>query len=75
MCWNNVDTRCKIMYGEQFLSSPKPLDRRYIINAIADEFPQFPRVRIAVAVDRCFQIMPGPVSRRTFVTFVQSSLR
>ena len=75
MCWNNVDTQFRIMYGDQFSKSLKPLERRFIICTIAEEFPQVPRIRIAVAVDLCCKMNKAPITREAFLTFVQSSLR
>ncbi len=75
MSWNNVDTQCRIMYGEQLTLSSKPQERKFIIRTIADEFPHFSRVRIAATVDHCFKVNQGPIPRRTFLTFVQNFLR
>ena len=72
MSWNNVDTQCKLMYGDQFAELPKPEDRKVIIRAIADEFPNFSRTRIAASVDQCFKINSVPFPRRTFLVFVQN---
>jgi hypothetical protein len=71
MSWNNVDTQCKLMYGDQFAELPKPEDRKVIIRAIADEFPNFSRTRIAASVDQCFKINSVPFPRRTFLVFVR----
>ncbi|TBX70332.1 hypothetical protein EZL74_03925 [Flavobacterium silvisoli] len=75
MSWNNVDTRCRIMYGDQLTSNLKPQERKFIIHTIAEEFPHFSRVRIAASVDHCFKINQGPIPRRTFLTFIQNFLR
>lgn len=75
MDWNNVDTQCKIMYGNQFAEMPKPEDRKIIIRAIADEFPNFSRTRIAATVDHCFKINAVPFPRRTFLVFIQNYLK
>ncbi len=72
MSWNNVDTQCKLMYGDQFAELPKPEDRKVIIRAIADEFPNYSRTRIAASVDQCFKINSFPFPRRTFLVFVQN---
>lgn len=72
MSWNNVDTQCKLMYGDQFAELPKPEDRKVIIRAIADEFPNFSRTRIAASVDQCFKLNSVPFPRRTFLVFVQN---
>ncbi len=74
MNWNNIDNQIRIIYGDQFANIPKPFERKFIIGAIADEFPQFSRIRIAVAVDQCFKINAMPISRSTLLTFIQSSL-
>ena len=42
---------------------------------IADEFPDFNRVRIAATIDNCFRKMNEPMPCRSFLTAVQSSLR
>ena len=62
MCWTNIENQCKIIYEKPFINAEKPHERRFIIQIIAEEFPDFPRVRIAAAVDRCFKIFP--VARR-----------
>jgi hypothetical protein len=59
------------MYGDQFAELPKPEDRKVIIRAIADEFPNFSRTRIAASVDQCFKINSVPFPRRTFLVFVR----
>jgi len=74
MSWNKIETEYKIRYGEYF-STPQPVVRKFIIHTIAEEFPNFPRVRIAAVVDHCFKIYQEPISRRTLVNFLQSSLR
>lgn len=75
MCWTNIENQCKIIYEKPFINVEKPHERRFIIQIIAEEFPDFPRVRIAAAVDRCFKIFPAPVARKTLLQFVQSSMR
>ncbi|MDI9258307.1 MULTISPECIES: hypothetical protein [Flavobacterium] len=75
MCWSNVEKQCKIIYDKPFISADKPLERKFIIQVIAEEFPEFPRIRIASAVDRCFKIFPTPVERKTLLHFVQTSMR
>jgi hypothetical protein len=75
MSWNNVDHSYKMMYGEQFVNFPKPIERKFIIGAIAEEFPEYTRVRIASTVDKCFALNAVPVSRKKFMSFLQSVLR
>ena len=64
-----------MVYEKPFINADKPLERKFIIQIIADEFPDFSRVRIASSVDRCLKIFPAPVERKTLLNFVQSSLR
>ena len=75
MSWTNVDTQCKIMYGDQFATNLKPQERKFIISTIADEFPNFSRGRIGASVDHCFKINTVPFQRRTLLIFIQSFLR
>jgi hypothetical protein len=75
MCWTNVENQCKMIYEKPFINNEKPHERKFIIQIIADEFPDFSRVRIASAVDRCFKIFPAPVERKTLLHFVQNSMR
>lgn len=75
MCWNNVEQKCKAIYLTQFINCNNPLERKMMINLIAEEFPEFPRMRIAHAVDRCIMSKSEPMTPNTFLTFVQSYLR
>jgi hypothetical protein len=75
MCWNNVETQCKMVYDKPFINAEKPLDRKFIIHIISEEFPDFSRTRIAATVDRCLKIFPAPVERKTLLHFMQTSLR
>ena len=47
MKWNNVENNCKALYEYQFINGSKPKERKILIQVIADEFPELPRVRIA----------------------------
>lgn len=75
MKWNNVENQCKAMYEYKFINGSKPIERRILIQVIADEFPELPRMRIAYAVDRCINTVAAPMSPTTFLTFVQSYLK
>ena len=48
---------------------------KFIIQIIAEEFPDFPRIRIAATVDRCLKIFPAPVERQKLLHFVQMNMR
>ena len=75
MCWTKVESQCKMVYDTLFINVEKPLDRKFIIHIISEEFPDFPRVRIAATVDRCLKIFPAPVERQKLLHFVQMSMR
>lgn len=75
MNWNVVEQKCKAIYLTQLINGKDPLERKMMIKLIADEFPEYPRMRIAFAVDRCINSNQGPMTPNTFLTFVQSYLR
>ncbi|HNP32594.1 MAG TPA: hypothetical protein PKN96_04830 [Flavobacterium sp.] len=75
MCWTNVENKCKAIYQYQFINGKNPEDRKTMIRLIADEFPDYPRMKIAHAVDRCIITYVEPMSPTTFLTFVQNYLR
>lgn len=75
MCWKNVETQCKMVYDKPFINVEKPLDRKFIIQIIADEFPSYSRTRIAASVDKCLKIFPTPVDRQKLIQFVQTYMR
>lgn len=75
MNWNNVEYNCKALYEFQFINGKNPLERKMLIRLIADEFPDYPRMRIAHAVDKCITTIAEPMSPVTFLTFVQGYLR
>jgi hypothetical protein len=64
-----------MVYETPFINIGKPLDRKFIIQIIAEEFPDFPRIRIAATVDRCLKIFPAPVERHKLLHFVQMNMR
>ena len=75
MSWINVEYNCKALYQYQFINGNNPVERKTLIKLIADEFPDYPRMRIAYAVDRCITNTTGPITPNAFLTFVQSYLR
>ena len=75
MCWTKVESQCKMVYDTPFINPEKPTDRKFIIHIISEEFPDFPRVRIAATVDRCLKIFPAPVERQKLLHFVQTNMR
>lgn len=74
MKWNNVEHNCKALYEFQFINGKNPMERKVLIQLIADEFPDYPRIRIAFAVDRCISINSEPMSPATFLSFVKGYL-
>lgn len=75
MSWANVENNCKILYYPQYINGNNPMERKILIRLIADEFPEFSRMKIAFAVDRCITTNPMPMSPNTFLTFVQGYLK
>lgn len=75
MKWNNVEQNCKALYEYQFINGKNPIERKVLIQLIADEFPDYSRMRIAFAVDRCITVIAEPMTPTTFLTFVQGYLR
>ena len=74
MSWKNVANNCKAIYEYQFINGSDPNVRKLLIKIIAEEFPDYPRMRIAFAVDRCIAAIQEPMSPSTFLTFVKSYL-
>lgn len=74
MNWNNVEYNCKALYEYQFINGKDPVERKVLIKLIADEFPDYPRIRIAFAVDRCISAITEPMSPNTFLNFVKGYL-
>lgn len=73
--WKNVEYNCKALYEYQFINGRNPLERKLLIKLIADEFPDYSRMKIAHAVDKCITSIPEPMAPVTFLTFVQGYLR
>ncbi len=73
--WKNVENNCKALYEYQFIDGNKPTERKKLIGLIAEEFPEYPRMRIAHAVDQCIKTVTGPMSATTFLSFVKGYLR
>ena len=74
MSWNKVADNCKALYEYQFIKGNDPVERKLLIKIIADEFPDYSRIRIAFAVDKCITTIQEPMTPNTFLTFVQSYL-
>lgn len=72
--WKNVENNCKALYEYQFINGSNPTARKVLIGLIADEFPEYPRMRIAHAVDRCLSTFKEPMSATTFMSRVKSYL-
>jgi hypothetical protein len=64
-----------MVYETPFINVGKPLDSKFIIQIIAEEFPDLPRIRIAATVDRCLKIFPAPVERQKLLHFMQMNMR
>ena len=75
MCWQTVENNCKAVYQYEFIRGKNPIERKIIIQLIADEFPEFSRMKIADAVDRCIVSNSEPMSPNAFLTYVERYLR
>lgn len=75
MCWKNVEIKCKQLYEDRMVINPIPVERKIMIQIIAEEFPNCSRVRIAAVVDHCFKFMSPPITRQAFISFLQAGLR
>ncbi len=75
MSWNRIENKCKEAYDIQLANGLKTASRKFVIQTIADEFPDYPRLRIAATVDRCFELEQQPIETHKFLTFMQSFLR
>ena len=71
MCWTTVESKCKVIYEYQLINGNNPMERKIMIQLIADEFPEFSRLKIAFAVDKCINSFSEPLSPNAFLTFVQ----
>lgn len=74
MNWDNVEHKCRALYQYQFINGNDSTERKMLIKLIADEFPDYPRMRIAFAVDRCITTISAPMTPNTFLTFVKGYL-
>jgi hypothetical protein len=74
MCWKNIEEQCNTIYESKFIHIDKPIERKIMIQLIAEEFPEIPRMRIAATVDRSINHLQNPISRSAFIYFMQTSL-
>lgn len=74
MSWENVDNKHKKKYDRNFVSCQEPYERKYIIDTILEEFPNFSRARVESAVDHCCRAIPAPRPRANFLNCVKNQL-
>jgi len=74
MCWKKVEQYCKGFEESEFISIAKPEERKFIIQVIAEEYPEIPRIRIAATLDRGVKHFQTPINRNAFIRFMQTSL-
>jgi hypothetical protein len=74
MCWKKIEEYIKIFNETEYISIVNPAERKFVIHAIAEEFPEIPRVRIAATVDRGIKHFEKPIKRNAFIRFMQTSL-
>lgn len=75
MSWTNVTHRCTQEYQIDLTQGITPTSRKQIIEAIATEFYNIPRVRIAAHVDRSIQKETFPSHIKNLLTCIQYSMR
>lgn len=73
--WKNVEDQCKALYEYQFINTNSAVERKTLIKLIAEEFPNYTRMRIAHAVDQCLKTDTQPMRPNTFVNTVKSYLQ
>ena len=72
--WKNVEDQCRVLYEFHHINGNNPVERKKLIRLIADEFPDYSRMRIAYAVDQCLKIDSQPMPPNTFVNTVKNYL-
>ncbi|MDI1317223.1 hypothetical protein [Flavobacterium sp.] len=72
--WKNVEDQCKALYDYRFINANDPVDRRTLIRLIAEEFPNYSRMRISYAVDQCLKTNSETLRPTTFVSAVKTYL-
>ena len=74
MSWENVHYKHLERYESNFIVFKEPLERKFLIRIIAEEFPDLSRMRIAAIVDQCVRVLPSPILRVSFLSMVQGYL-
>lgn len=75
MSWNNLKDNCSILIEAKAITGRRPTDRKILIHLVADEFPEYPRLRIAYAIDKYMNNMSQPISSSNFISFLQWYLK
>lgn len=73
--WKNVEDQCRMLYEYHHINGHNPLERKRLIGLIAEEFPNYTRMRIAHAVDQCLKTDSQPMRPNTFINTVKSYLQ
>ncbi len=74
MKWIKIIELHRIYYEGEYVCCSEPLERKFLIQTISDEFPHLSRVRIAALVDQCQKVHQVPILRTVFVHFFQGYL-
>ena len=75
MSWNDVDNKHLRNYPDKnFVACQEPYERKFIIDTILENFPQFSRNSIEAAVDHCCRTIPAPRPRKIFLQCVAKHL-
>lgn len=73
--WKNVEEQCRVLYEFHHINGNDPVERKKLIRLIADEFPDYSRMRIAYAVDEYLKTTPKVLQANAFVSFVKSYIQ
>lgn len=74
MCWQNLKYRCRDLFETKIITGKKPGDRKALLLLIAEEFPEFPRLRVAHVIDKFMETKSHPISANEFVDFMKGYL-
>ena len=75
MKWENVETQCKINFGNHYFYHLHPVERKKFISIIAEEYPEKHRLHISASVDNVLKRIKNPISYNEFLMQVHQSLR
>lgn len=75
MCWINLKFRCTVLFESREITGRRINDRRNLIHLVADEFPDYPRLRVAFAIDKYLNTNPQPINSTEFINCIRAYLK